>query len=71
MGLKADAVDSFIDINGFGTLFLGFIKPDIDATRENLGGKEQVYVFSDGGIETEETDTNDLGTFIQRCIGNL
>jgi cation diffusion facilitator family transporter len=48
--------------------FLVTFKPDIVATREDLAGKGPGYVFADGGIETEQTDAHDLGTFIQRCI---
>jgi len=51
--------------------FLVTFKPDIVATREDLAGKGPGYVFADGGIETEQTDAHDLGTFIQRCIGKL
>ncbi len=51
--------------------FLVTFKPDIVASRENLAGKGPGYVFADGGIETEETDAHDLGTFIQQCIKKL
>lgn len=51
--------------------FLVTFKPDIVASRENLAGKGPGYVFADGGIETEETDAHDLGTFIQQYIKKL
>ena len=50
--------------------FLVTFKPDIVVTREDLAGKGPGYVFADGGIETVQTDADDLGTFIQRCIEN-
>lgn len=50
--------------------FLSTFKPDIVVTRENLSGKGPGYVFTDGGIETVQTDAEDLKTFIQRLIKN-
>ena len=46
-------------------------KPDIVVTRESLAGKGPGYVFTDGGIETVQTDADDMRTFIQRSIENL
>ncbi len=51
--------------------FLVGFKPDTIATREDLAGKGPGYVFADGGIATEQTDANNLGAFIQQCIGKL
>jgi hypothetical protein len=48
--------------------FLVTFKPDIIVTREDLAGKGPGYVFADGGIETIQTDADDMGTFIQRSI---
>lgn len=50
--------------------FLVTFKPDIVVTREELAGKGPGYVFADGGIETVQTDADDMGTFIQRSIEN-
>lgn len=50
--------------------FLVTFKPDIIVTREDLAGKGPGYVFADGGIETIQTDADDMGTFIQRSIEN-
>jgi cation diffusion facilitator family transporter len=51
--------------------FLVTFKPDTIATREDLAGKGPGYVFADGGIAIEQTDADNLGTFIQQCIGKL
>ncbi len=51
--------------------FLVTFKPDSIATREDLAGKGPGYVFADGGIEIEQTDAHNLGTFIQQCIDKL
>jgi cation diffusion facilitator family transporter len=48
--------------------FLVTFKPDIVVTREDIAGKGPGYVFSDAGIETVRTDTDNLGIFIQRSI---
>ena len=48
--------------------FLVTFRPDSIATREDLTGKGPGYVFADGGIAIEQTDAQDLGTFIQQCI---
>jgi predicted Fe-Mo cluster-binding NifX family protein len=50
--------------------FLVTFKPDIVVTREDLAGKGPGYVFADGGIETVQTDADDMRTFIQRSIEN-
>ncbi|HUW86263.1 MAG TPA: NifB/NifX family molybdenum-iron cluster-binding protein [Methanoregula sp.] len=50
--------------------FLVTFKPDIVVTREGLAGKGPGYVFADGGIETVQTDADDMGTFIQQSIEN-
>jgi cation diffusion facilitator family transporter len=50
--------------------FLVTFKPDIVVTREDLAGKGPGYVFADGGIETVQTDADDLGSFIRQSIEN-
>lgn len=50
--------------------FLVTFKPDKIVTREDLAGKGPGYVFADGGIETLQTDVDDLGTFIRQSIEN-
>lgn len=47
--------------------FLVTFKPDIVVTREDLAGKGPGYVFADAGIETVQTDADNLEAFIQRC----
>jgi predicted Fe-Mo cluster-binding NifX family protein len=48
--------------------FLVTLKPDIIVTREDLTGKGPGYVFADAGIETEQTDADNLGKIIQQFI---
>lgn len=48
--------------------FLVTFRPDIIVTRENLAGKGPGYVFADGGIETVQTDADDLESFIRQSI---
>lgn len=48
--------------------FLVTFRPDIVVTREDLAGKGPGYVFADGGIETLQTDEDDMSTFIQRSL---
>lgn len=50
--------------------FLLTFKPDVVVTRENLAGKGPGYVFTEGGIETIQTDAGDMKTFIQQSVLN-
>ncbi|MEN6443778.1 MAG: cation diffusion facilitator family transporter [Methanoregula sp.] len=51
--------------------FLVTFKPDIVVTREDLMGKGPGYVFAEAGIETLQTNADDLGSFIQRSLEKL
>jgi len=50
--------------------FLMTFKPDVVATQENLAGKGPGYVFADGGVETVQTNADNLESFIRQSIEN-
>jgi cation diffusion facilitator family transporter len=51
--------------------FLMTFKPHIVATRENITGKGPGYVFAEAGIETIQTDSGEVNSFIQTVINSL
>ncbi len=58
-------------VKGKGLMVANFLlafKPDIVATRENIAGRGPGYVFAEAGIETIQTDTGELGIFIQNVL---